>query len=81
MNKKYDKTDQERDQSRRLEQGEAEKRQAREEAKPGRGGQQQAGEEPRRQQQGGWQTDEDRGADKTGAVRDGGSGEKIVDEP
>ena len=73
MNKKYDRTDQERDQSRRLEQGDAEKQQAREDGKPERGGQQQAGDEPRRQQ-GGWQTDEDRRADKSGAVRDGESG-------
>jgi hypothetical protein len=42
MNKKYDRTDQERDQSRRLEQGDAEKRRAREHGKPERGGQQHA---------------------------------------
>lgn len=58
MNKKYDRNDQERDQSRRLEQGDAEKRRAREDNKPMRGGQQQAGDEPRRQQ-GGMSTDRD----------------------
>ena len=80
MNKKYDRTDQERDQSRRLEQGDAEKRRAREHGKPERGGQQHASDGPRRQQ-GGWSTEEDRRADPGGAIRDGGSGEKIVDEP
>ena len=80
MNKKYDRTDQERDQSRRLEQGDAEKQRAREDGKPERGSQQHAGDEPRRQQ-GGWSTEEDRRADRSGTVRDSGSGEKIVDEP
>ena len=66
MNKKYDRTDQERDQSRRLEQGEAEKQKARQDSIRDRG-QQQSSDEPRRQD--------------GGSVRDGGSGEKIVDEP
>ena len=48
MNKKYDRTDQERDQSRRLEQGEAEKQKARQDGVRDRG-QQQSGGEPRRQ--------------------------------
>ncbi|MEP9388368.1 hypothetical protein [Mesorhizobium sp. KR9-304] len=45
MNKKYDRTDQERDQSRRLEQGEAEKQKARQDGMPNRG-QPQPDEEP-----------------------------------
>jgi len=81
MNKKYDQTDQERDQSRRLEQGEAERRKARHDGMPGRdGGQQQASDEPRRRQSG-WTTDEDDRAGRGGSVRDSDSGEKIVDEP
>ena len=78
MNKKYERTDQDRDQSRRLEQGEAEKQQAREEGKPARGRQQRADDEPRRQQ-GGWSPDENRDVKRGG--RDVESGEKIVDEP
>ena len=62
MNKKYDRTDQERDQSRRLEQGEAVRKKARQEDMPGRGGQHQTGDEPRRQQRG--RTDEERIVDK-----------------
>ena len=81
MNKKYDQTDRERDQSRRLEQGEAERRKASHDGMPGRGtGQQQAGDEPRRQQSG-WTTDEDGRAGQSGSIRDSDSGEKIVDEP
>ena len=79
MNKKYDRTDQERDQSRRLEQGEAEKRKARQDGMRDRG-QQQSGDEPRRQQ-GGWETNEDGRASRSGSVRDGEAGERIVDEP
>ena len=79
MNKKYDRTDQERDQSRRLEQGEAEKRKARQDGIRDRG-QQQSSDEPRRQD-GGWETNEDGRSSRSGSVRDGGSGEKIVDEP
>ena len=79
MNKKYDRTDQERDQSRRLEQGEAEKQKARQDSIRDRG-QQQSGDEPRRQD-GGWETNEDGRSSRSGSVRDGGSGEKIVDEP
>ena len=78
MNKKYDQTDRERDQSRKLEQGEAEQKKTRQGGMPGRsGGQQQAADEPRRQH-GGWATEEDV---RTGSVRDGDSGEKLVDEP
>jgi hypothetical protein len=77
MNKKYDQTDRERDQSRRLDQGEAERRKTRKDSMPGRGGQQQAGSEPRRQQ-GGWTTDED---GRSNSARDSDSGEKLVDEP
>jgi len=78
MNKKYDQTDRERDQSRKLEQGEAEQKKTRQGGMPGRSaGQQQAADEPRRQH-GGWTTDED---GRTGSVRDGDSGEKLVDEP
>ena len=79
MNKKYDRTDQERDQSRRLEQGEAEKRKARQDGVRDRG-QQQSGDEPRRQQ-GGWETNEDSRSSRSGSVRDGEAGERIVDEP
>ena len=43
MNKKYDRTDQERDQSRRLEQGEAEKQKARQDGMRDRGQQQSGG--------------------------------------
>jgi hypothetical protein len=78
MNKKYDRTDRERDQSRKLEQGESEQKKTRQGGMPGRtGSQQQAADEPRRQH-GGWTTDEGR---RTGSVRDGDSGEKLVDEP
>lgn len=80
MNRKYDQTDQERDQSRRLEQGQAERRKARQDGMPVRGGQQQAGDEPRRQQ-GGWTADEDGRAGRRDSVRDGDSGENLVDEP
>jgi hypothetical protein len=66
MNKKYDRTDQERDQTRQLEQAEAERKKA-----------QQAGDGPRRQH-GGW-TEEEKNRD--GSKRDGDSGEKLVDEP
>ena len=79
MNKKYDRTDQERDQSRRLEQGEAERQKARQDGMRDRG-QQQSGGEPKRQQ-GGWETNEDGRASRGGSVRDGESGERIVDEP
>ncbi len=79
MNKKHDQTDQERDQSRRLEQGDAERRKAQQDKRPGRG-QQQAGDEPRRQQ-GGWTTDEDGRGGRGNAGRDSDSGEKLVDEP
>lgn len=74
MNKKYDRTDQERDQSRRLEQGEAERQKARQDDMRR---QQKAGDETRRQQ-GGWATDEDA---RPGRNRDSDSGEKVVDEP
>jgi hypothetical protein len=77
MNKKYDKTDRERDQSRKLEQGESEQKKTRQGGMPGRTGQQQAGDEPRRQH-GGWSTDEAR---RGGPARDRDSGEKLVDEP
>lgn len=81
MNKKYDRTDQERDQLRRLEQGEAERKKAEQGGMPGRGGrQEQAGDHPRRQQSG-WTTDEDGSARQGGSTRDGDSGEKLVDEP
>jgi hypothetical protein len=80
MNKKYDRTDQERDQARRLEQGEAERKKAQQGGIPGRGGQEQAGDEPRRQH-GGWTTDEDGRARRGGSARDSDSGEKLVDEP
>lgn len=78
MNKKYDQTDSERDQSRRLERGEAAKREQRQD-KP-MPGQQQATGEPRRQH-GGWGTEEDSRGSASGTVRDGDSGERIVDEP
>lgn len=81
MNRKHDQTDRERDQSRRLEQGEAERQKTRHDDMPGHGGgQQRAGDEPRRQQ-GGWTTDEGGRAGRGGYVRDSDSGEKIVDEP
>lgn len=81
MNKKYDQTDRERDQSRRLEQDEAERQKTRHDGVTGPGaGQQKAENEPRRQQ-GGWTTDEDGRASRGGSVRDSDSGEKIVDEP
>jgi hypothetical protein len=81
MNKKYDQTDRERDQSRRLEQGEVERQKTRHDGVPARGpGQQKAEDEPRRQQSG-WTTDEDDRAGRGGSVRDSDSGEKIVDEP
>lgn len=79
VNKKYDQTDSERDQSRRLEQGEAEQQNARRDEMPGRR-QQHANDDPRRQQ-GGWTTDEDGRVGGRGAVHDGDSGEKLVDEP
>jgi hypothetical protein len=78
MNKKYDQTGTERDESRRLERGEAAKQQRRQE-KP-RPGQQQATDEPRRQH-GGWETEEDGKGSVRGTVRDGDSGERVVDEP
>jgi hypothetical protein len=74
MNKKYDQTDSERNESRRLERGEAAKRQEKQD-KPFPG-QQQAKDEPRRQQ-GGWTTNED----GRGTARDGDSAERVVDEP
>ena len=81
MNKKYDQTDRERDQSRRLEQGEAQREKTRHDGMIGHGaGQQKAEDEPRRQQNG-WTTDEDSRAGRGGSVRDSDSGEKIVDEP
>jgi hypothetical protein len=81
MNKKYDRTDSERDQARRLEQGEAERKKAEQGDMPGRGGrQEQAGDETRRQH-GGWTTDEDGSARRGSSARDGDSGEKLVDEP
>ena len=79
MNKKYDQTDQERDQARRLEQGEAEKQKARQDGVQDRG-QQQSGDQPRRQH-GGWATDQEGRDRPRGSESDGGSGEKIVDEP
>ncbi len=79
MNKKYDRTDQERDQSRRLEQGEAEKQKARQDGMKDRG-QQHSSDEPRRQQDGS-ATNEDGRASKSGPVREGEPGERIVDEP
>lgn len=79
MNKKYDRTDQERDQARGLEQ--AERTKTEQSGLPGRGGrQEQAGDEPRGQH-GGWTTDEDSRAQRGGSTRDGDSGEKLVDEP
>jgi hypothetical protein len=71
MNRKYDKNDRERDQSRGLEQGEAEKRKARQDGMQDRA-QQRSEDEPRRQQAGGGTVEDGR----TGA-----SGERIVDEP
>jgi len=70
MNKKYDQTDRERDQSRQLEQGEAERQKTRYDGMPGRGvGQQKAEDEPSRQQSG-WTTDEDGRAGPGGSVHD-----------
>lgn len=80
MNKKYDRTDQERDQAGRLEQGEAEREKAQQGDMPRHGGQDQAGDEPRRQQ-GGWSSGEENRTGRGGAPRDGDSGEKLVDEP
>ena len=78
MNKKYDQTDRERDQLRRLEQDEANQRKVRQGGMPGRAdGQQQASDEPRHQH-GGWPPEEDR---SSGSGRDRDSGEKLVDEP
>jgi len=79
MNKKYYRTDQERDQLRRLEQGEAERKKAQQGNMPGRG-QEQAGDELRRQH-GGWTTDEHKRTGRDSSKRDGDSGEKLVDEP
>lgn len=79
MNKKYDRTDSERDQSRRLEQGEAAKQQQKEKKKP-MPGQQQAGDEARRQH-GGWGTEGDNRGAASGTARDADSGERVVDEP
>jgi hypothetical protein len=79
MNKKYDQTDQERDQARRLEQGEAERQEARQDGVQERG-QQQSGDQPRRQH-GGRATDQEGHDSPRGSESDGGSGEKIVDEP
>ena len=82
MNKRYDKTDEERHESRRLEQEQAEKQKSRNIGR--RSVHQQAGQEPHRQQ-GGWQTDEDRRRDSANEVRSGRKispdEEKTVDEP
>lgn len=80
MNKKYDRTDGERDQLRRLEQGEAEQQKARRDEMPGRR-QQHADAGPRRQKDG-WATqEEDPSGRASGSVRNGDSSEKLVDEP
>jgi len=80
MNKKYERTDQERDQVRRLEQGESERKKAQQGGMPSRGGQQQAGDELRRQH-GGWTPNEESVSRRGDSARDGDSGEKLVDEP
>ena len=78
MNKKYDQTDSERDQARRLERGEAAREKERQD-KPVPG-QQQANDEPRRQH-GGWAPDEDGRGAAGGSGRESDSGERVVDEP
>lgn len=81
MNKKYDQTDTERDQSRRLEQVEADRKKTRQDGMPGHGGgQHRAGDEPRRQH-GGWATEEVRRAGQGDSARNGDPTEKLVDEP
>ena len=73
MNKRYDKTDQERHESRRLEQEQAEKQKSRQIGNdPRRSDRQQAGHESHRQE-GGWQTEEDRSA----SVHEDRSGRKM----
>lgn len=75
MNKKYDQTDRERDQTGGLEKADADKRLERQDGKRASRGQ-----GPRPSQAG---SPEDEGArgGKSGAVRDKRSGENLVDEP
>jgi hypothetical protein len=75
MNKKYDQTDRERDQTGRLEKADADKRLERQDGKRASRGQ---GPRP---SQAGWPEDEDARGGKPGAVRDKSSGENLVDEP
>ena len=70
MNKKYDRTDRERDQSRRLEQGEAERQKARQATASRTAASISQSDEPRRQQ-GGWVTEESRGGPASGSESDG----------
>ena len=82
MNKPYNQTDKERDQSRRLEQEQADRQKSREQdSDRRRQGQEQAEHEPSRQQAG-WNTGEDRRDDPAKPTgRDNDSGEQIIDEP